>query len=315
MSKKKNGERDKRITLDAKHNENIKHFRKIQKSLPDKKRKMNKLIIKYKAISKISNKIITTKELATKRKLLEDINSLKKTIKNIEDHKDETEYYLEVGSLLHNYYENIKGYNSKNNETKKPTNVFNLKTNNKKSDESKQDYRNVLDFFNRRNTNDSRNQNNKFLNNSNESSEISYASTKISDFVKTESNFKRADIFEDYMKKVDENYIPKITIDHSCYQCPNCNIEMTLIPTDGIQVCQKCGILNHVLIESDKPSFKDPPPEISYFAYKRINHFNEFCAQTTHCFNEVCAILMLKYFFSYSSRVFIDEYKKMILSF
>ena len=51
---------------------------------------------------------------------------------------------------------------------------------------------------------------------------------------------------------------------------------MTLIPTDGIQVCLKCGILNHVLIESDKPSFKDPPPEISYFAYKRINHFNEF---------------------------------------
>ena len=31
MPKKKNGEKDRRINLDAKHNENIKHFRKLQK--------------------------------------------------------------------------------------------------------------------------------------------------------------------------------------------------------------------------------------------------------------------------------------------
>ena len=33
------------------------------------------------------------------------------------------------------------------------------------------------------------------------------------------------------------------------------------------------------MIDSDKPSYKDPPKEISYFAYKRINHFNEWLAQ------------------------------------
>ena len=219
-------------------------------------------------ISKILNKSITTEELDEKRKLAEDIDSLKKIIQNIEDHKDETDYYLDVGSLLHSYYENIKGYGNVENNV--PTNIFNLKATGREEAESNQDYRNVLDFFNR--TNNSKSQ---FLDN-NESCEISYTNTKISDFVKTESNFKRADIFEDYMKKVDENYIPKITVDYNCYKCPDCQIEMTLIPTDGIQVCMKCGILNNVLIESDKPSFKDPPPEISYFAYKRINHFNEF---------------------------------------
>ena len=36
---------------------------------------------------------------------------------------------------------------------------------------------------------------------------------------------------------------------------------------------------NTIIIDSDKPSYKDPPREISYFAYKRINHFNEWLAQ------------------------------------
>ena len=34
-----------------------------------------------------------------------------------------------------------------------------------------------------------------------------------------------------------------------------------------------------MLLDSEKPSYKDPPREISYFAYKRINHFNEWLAQ------------------------------------
>ena len=41
----------------------------------------------------------------------------------------------------------------------------------------------------------------------------------------------------------------------------------------------ECGEQNFILIDSDKPSYKDPPREVSYFAYKRINHFNEWLAQ------------------------------------
>ena len=43
MSKKKNGDIDKRITLDATHNQNIKHFRNLQKSLPEKKKKSKRI--------------------------------------------------------------------------------------------------------------------------------------------------------------------------------------------------------------------------------------------------------------------------------
>ena len=38
-------------------------------------------------------------------------------------------------------------------------------------------------------------------------------------------------------------------------------------------ICHQCGETETVLLDSEKPSYKDPPREISYFAYKRINHF------------------------------------------
>ena len=44
-------------------------------------------------------------------------------------------------------------------------------------------------------------------------------------------------------------------------------------------ICHQCGETETVLLDSEKPSYKDPPREISYFAYKRINHFNEWLAQ------------------------------------
>ena len=43
-------------------------------------------------------------------------------------------------------------------------------------------------------------------------------------------------------------------------------------------ICRKCDI-SYIIIDSDKPSYKDPPKEVCYFAYKRINHFNEWLAQ------------------------------------
>ena len=79
--------------------------------------------------------------------------------------------------------------------------------------------------------------------------------------------------------KVDENFIYPFDIDNSLEYCKKCNNEKTIIASEGIVVCTKCGVQNNIIIDSDKPSYKDPPREISYFAYKRINHFNEWLAQ------------------------------------
>ena len=54
---------------------------------------------------------------------------------------------------------------------------------------------------------------------------------------------------------------------------------MILNQTEALYECVKCGNTHFTIIDSDKPSYKEPPREVSYFAYKRINHFNEWLAQ------------------------------------
>ena len=67
---------------------------------------------------------------------------------------------------------------------------------------------------------------------------------------------------------------------HTNYEyCTECKIEMTIYRSSGVLICTNCGIQKPILLDSDKPSYKEPPKEISYFAYKRINHFNEWLAQ------------------------------------
>ena len=62
--------------------------------------------------------------------------------------------------------------------------------------------------------------------------------------------------------------------------CRLCN-KGELIPIDheGILVCNKCFKNTKFLVENDKPSYKDPPKEVCFYAYKRINHFREILAQ------------------------------------
>jgi hypothetical protein len=54
---------------------------------------------------------------------------------------------------------------------------------------------------------------------------------------------------------------------------------MLLNQNTGMLICPKCGIVEKIIINSDKPSYKDPPKEQTSFCYKRINHLNEFLAQ------------------------------------
>lgn len=48
---------------------------------------------------------------------------------------------------------------------------------------------------------------------------------------------------------------------------------------DGILICNKCFAISKYLIHNDKPAYKEPPKEISFYAYRRINHFKEILAQ------------------------------------
>ena len=279
------------ITIDAKHNEMMCYFDEQQKSLPQLREDLKKLIDNYKNSRDILKRN-QTDYIIERNELREEIQDLRTKIKDIESNKELNKYYLKVGALLHNYYENVE--NSKNNQEKESfeTNLLNFEQNNPVfTDEIEQtDIENklnissmniqepvknksVLTFFENRGKEETNEKSNE------KNSENSYTSTKISDFVKEEAKFKKKNFLDDYLQKIDENYVNKIKIDVKINKCELCDHEMTLYPSEGYQICAECGNQEFILIESDKPSFKDPPLEVCYFSYKRINHFNEWLAQ------------------------------------
>ena len=109
--------------------------------------------------------------------------------------------------------------------------------------------------------------------------------TKITDYIDKQDGFEKAEIYEKFIKIVNnETFVQKDIFDKRGTQdcgsvCPECVVDLQLIHNEGILVCPECGYCTEVLIDSEKPSFRDPPPEVSYFAYKRINHFNEWLSQ------------------------------------
>jgi len=66
-------------------------------------------------------------------------------------------------------------------------------------------------------------------------------------------------------------------LQNTCSHCGDCNI--TVLLQEGCIVCNSCHTLEYILVDHEKPSYKDPPKEAAYFAYKRINHLNEWLNQ------------------------------------
>jgi len=107
--------------------------------------------------------------------------------------------------------------------------------------------------------------------------------TKITDFIEKDNGLEKADMYNRYIQLINnQTFIQKEVskqYNGGAAMCPKCMVDLTLLYSEGLQVCNMCGLTEYILIDSEKPSFREPPPEVSYFAYKRINHFNEWLSQ------------------------------------
>ena len=63
------------------------------------------------------------------------------------------------------------------------------------------------------------------------------------------------------------------------YDVCKCGGELIHVDYEGLLICNKCGVQCPFLVEHEKPSYKEPPKEVCFYAYKRINHFREILAQ------------------------------------
>tara|TARA_B100000900_G_scaffold354618_1_gene323426 strand:+ start:400 stop:1518 length:1119 start_codon:yes stop_codon:yes gene_type:complete len=82
-----------------------------------------------------------------------------------------------------------------------------------------------------------------------------------------------------YLINLDEGHlnINNYTINYEI--CEHCGGEWIQVDYKGLVICNKCGIQKQFLVEHEKPSYKEPPKEVCFYAYKRINHFREILAQ------------------------------------
>ena len=82
------------------------------------------------------------------------------------------------------------------------------------------------------------------------------------------------------MRNIDETFIDVNNFVINNEKCEWCKDgEMIPIDHDGLLVCNICSRNKIFLVENEKPSYKEPPKEVCFYAYKRINHFREILAQ------------------------------------
>ena len=96
-----------------------------------------------------------------------------------------------------------------------------------------------------------------------------------------EDHEKLNESIKNYMKKNNFFHTNINTYTYNYSNCKNCNVG-EMIPRlihEGIMVCNKCSNNIKFLVENEKPTYKEPPKEVCFYAYKRINHFREILAQ------------------------------------
>jgi hypothetical protein len=83
-----------------------------------------------------------------------------------------------------------------------------------------------------------------------------------------------------YLSNVSDDFLD---INNFVYQTNVCNFchkgELIPLEEEGMLICNICSRSIPYLIENEKPSYKEPPKEVCFYAYKRINHFKEILAQ------------------------------------
>lgn len=129
---------------------------------------------------------------------------------------------------------------------------------------------------------------------SEDSNTINQNSNVLNSFFKIKATDESADLNNDkYIKTkqtYQKSYWRNVTNEISNLQdfivntdiCPTCN-NGELIPQDdeGILICNNtsCGKFITYIVDSSKPTNKEPPNEVSYTAYIRLNHFKEILSQ------------------------------------
>jgi len=204
--------------------------------------------------------------------LVEDLQDLEQQVVRLQKDDERLDYFLQVGNILFNYYDSQEKIASGHHvSSKKPASKLRTPQNS------------VLNYFSAGS-----------VDNDVAETSLSQPMPTITEKepkkiirardIEDSNGLQRDKALERYLSIIEPTAIrggilPGSGIEPDFGACPHCETEMVFYHNEATLGCPGCGYQDFILVDSEKPSYKDPPREISYFAYKKINHFNEWLAQ------------------------------------
>jgi len=94
-----------------------------------------------------------------------------------------------------------------------------------------------------------------------------------------ENEVTNKNIMNEYLSNIDDHILNEKYKDIKNDICDICQGQMLMSDLSSEIFCSSCGAAKKIMIITDKVSYSDPQSEITYYTYKRINHFNEWLAQ------------------------------------
>lgn len=259
-----------KTTLEAHHNQQIEKLANEREQLPTLKQEVADLEAQLAELNPTN--------FDEKQRITDIIRGLKERITQIESGEKEFDYYLDVGDLLFSYFDPQK--------EKKAVSAKHMPANSimrfyMEEEERKKEEEEGREGEGGEGRGEGRGEGGEGR--EGEGREGRERRKKAST-IDTSIGKNRDKLLEHYLATVDIGAVkdgihPDAGIEVGWDSCPSCESDMSLQATEAKLICSECGFEMFVLIDSDKPSYKDAPRENTYFAYKKINHFNEWLAQ------------------------------------
>jgi uncharacterized Zn finger protein (UPF0148 family) len=91
---------------------------------------------------------------------------------------------------------------------------------------------------------------------------------------------QRGSLLDSYMEMVNKSHVKQELLEDRRALCSHCGSEdRTLMNNDGFVICNGCHTVEYTIVDHEKPSYKEPPKEITYFSYRRSAHAREWLNQ------------------------------------
>jgi hypothetical protein len=228
-----------KATIDIQHNQYLQQCDNAKEELERLERELQDILLIIEELDKLDH----TSEVLDKVLHAKDKQyAIKQQIKQLNDQYDVSRYFTKTADILWKYYDICESGNLSVEKTA-------LSAPNS-----------ILKYF---------------------VSEPSSSLTSINPTIST--NVSKSTLMENYMKVTSIDYVDSQQLNSfhkSSEICSQCGSEdISTMVNDGYTVCNKCHAIDYIIVDHEKPSYRDPPKEISFYAYKRSNHLNEWLSQ------------------------------------